>query len=119
MNNKCTIKIKRIYDKVDKDDGFRILVDRLWPRGLSKEKAQVDLWLKDIAPSNELRKWFNHDPVRWDEFQNRYKKELDGKKQLIMELKKIVKDRMVVTLLFSASDKEHNNAAALKKIIHI
>ncbi len=110
------IQIKRIYDKPDNEDGKRILVDRLWPRGVNKERAKVDLWLKDIAPSNELRKWFSHDPVKWHEFRKRYREELKGKrahvKQLAEELKK-----GNITLLFSAKDTEHNNAAVLKELL--
>ncbi len=80
------LKIKRIYDLFDKDDGFRILVDGLWPRGLTKEKAKIDLWLKEIAPSKSLREWFSHDPDKWAEFKNRYKKELKTKKELLERL---------------------------------
>lgn len=74
-----TIKLKRIYDKPERSDGFRILVDKLWPRGISKDNAKLDLWLKEIAPSNELRKWFGHDPAKWTEFQSRYKSEIEKK----------------------------------------
>jgi uncharacterized protein YeaO (DUF488 family) len=81
------IKIKRAYQIPEEDDGFRILVDRLWPRGISKEKAKLDLWLKDIAPSNELRKWFGHDPYRWNEFKKKYREELRSKKVLIKKIK--------------------------------
>ncbi|HYB93183.1 MAG TPA: DUF488 family protein, partial [archaeon] len=78
-------KIKRIYEKPEREDGYRILVDRLWPRGLSKDKAKIDLWMKEIAPSDETRKWFSHDPRKWEEFKKRYKNELKDKKNLLMK----------------------------------
>ncbi|VVC75387.1 hypothetical protein AQUSIP_06770 [Aquicella siphonis] len=106
------IKVKRVYEEPDKSDGFRILVDRLWPRGVKKEKAAVDLWLKDIAPSDSLRKWFNHEPRKWSEFQKRYAKELVDKQELIKSIKKEAKSK-TVTLLFGAKESEHNNAVAL------
>ncbi|MBV6493537.1 MAG: hypothetical protein LDLANPLL_01560 [Turneriella sp.] len=112
-----TIKIKRVYKAADKGDGFRILVDRLWPRGLSKEKAHVGLWFKDVAPTNELRKWFAHDVEKWPEFQKRYKAELSTNKAALAELKTIIKKEKNVTLLFSASDEKHNNAVVLAKIL--
>lgn len=111
------IQLKRIYDAPKKSDGYRVLVDRLWPRGISKEKAKVDIWLKDIAPSNELRKWFNHDPLKWAEFQKRYKKEIQTNKEIVAQLKDVLSKNKTVTLLFSASDTEHNNAVALAKMI--
>ena len=111
------IKIKRIYDQPAKEDGFRILVDRLWPRGISKEKAKVDLWLKEIAPSNELRKWFSHDPAKWDEFKKRYAMELEAKQDLIQEIKRMEKETGKVTLLYSSKETKHNNAIALKALI--
>ena len=111
------IAIKRVYEEPDRADGMRILVDRLWPRGLSKEKAQVDLWLKDIAPSTELRKWFSHDPDKWTEFQARYRKELKSKAELLAELReKAAKGQ--VTLLYGAKDEVHNEAVVLKKLLH-
>jgi len=116
---KYQIKLKRVYEKAEKGDGFRVLVDRLWPRGVSKKKAKIDLWLKDIAPSNELRKWFGHEPAKWNEFQKRYKKELKAKKGAVEALKNIIKKEKVVTLLFSASDEKRNNAAALAKILKL
>jgi uncharacterized protein YeaO (DUF488 family) len=112
------IKVKRIYEMATEDDGFRILIDRLWPRGLSKQKAKVDLWLKEIAPSHELRKWYAHDPQKWDRFKQRYFKELDGKKELIGEIIEKAKDRNV-TLLFGAKEEKFNNAVALKEYIEI
>jgi uncharacterized protein YeaO (DUF488 family) len=109
-------RIKRIYDSPGKDDGFRILVDRLWPRGLSKEKAKIDLWLKDIAPSDSLRKWFAHDPKKWPEFRRRYFKELSSKKELLNEIYTRAREDDV-TLLYSAKNKEFNNAEALKEYL--
>lgn len=107
------IRIKRVYDKPSKEDGFRILVDRLWPRGLTKEKARIDLWLREIAPSDKLRKWFSHDVEKWEEFKIKYKKELNNKKGLIDKIKSLEKEKKIVTLLFSAKDEEHNNAMVL------
>ena len=110
------IKIKRIYDEPEKSDGYRILVDRLWPRGMKKEKTAIDLWIKDIAPSDALRKWFNHDAKKWPEFQKRYAKELTEKQELIDTIKNEAK-RKQVTLLFGTKEPEHNNAVALYNII--
>lgn len=110
------MKIKRAYAPVDNTDGYRILVDRLWPRGISKEKAQVDLWLRSVAPSNELRKWFGHAPERFTEFSERFQKELDESGGLD-ELRAILKEHPVVTLLFAAHDEEHNNAVVLRKLL--
>jgi uncharacterized protein YeaO (DUF488 family) len=111
------LKIKRVYDGVDKSDGFRILVDRLWSRGLSKEKAKVDLWLKDVAPSSELRKWFAHKPNKWAEFKRRYFKELaDDKSELVGLIRKKAKEG-VVTLLYAAKNEKYNNAVALKEYL--
>lgn len=111
------IKIKRIYDQPAKEDGFRILVDRLWPRGISKEKAKVDLWLREIAPSNDLRKWFSHDPKKWEDFKIRYERELKGKQELLHKIKEAEKEKGIVTILYSARDKEHNNAVVLNAIL--
>jgi uncharacterized protein YeaO (DUF488 family) len=109
------IKIKRVYDKPAKEDGFRILVDRLWPRGISKEK--VDLWLKEVAPSNDLRKWFSHDPKKWEEFKRKYERELQDKQELILKIKQAEKEKGIITLLYSTKNKEHNNAIALNIIL--
>ncbi len=109
------IRIKRVYEKPDKDDGIRILVDRLWPRGLTKEKAGIDLWLKDIAPSAELRKWFGHDPEKWDEFRKRYRNELEEDQDQVALLKDQIRKGMV-TLVFGAKDEEHNQAVVLKEL---
>lgn len=109
-------EIKRVYEEPDRADGVRILVDRLWPRGLSKEKAHVDIWLKDIAPSAELRKWFSHDPSKWAEFRSRYRQELRSKADLLADLKeKAAKGR--VTLLYGAKDQDHNEAVVLKSLL--
>lgn len=110
------IKIKRIYEGSEKGDGKRILVDRLWPRGVSKEKADLDLWMKDIAPTTELRKWFGHDPKKWPEFKKRYKQELRKNKASVEEIKKISKGK-TVTLLYGAKDEEHNEAVVLKDFL--
>ena len=110
------IKIKRVYEKPDKDDGIRILVDRLWPRGLTKEKAGIDLWLRDIAPSTELRKWFGHDPEKWDEFRNRYLRELKEDEEQVSLLKDQMK-KGTVTLVYGANNEEHNQAVVLKEIL--
>ena len=110
------IKIKRAYDSFDESDGFRILVDRLWPRGLSKNKAKIDMWLKDIAPSNELRKWFAHKQDKWIEFRGRYFVELNKKRELI----ELIADKMEkgsVTLIYGAKDERFNNAVVLKEYI--
>ena len=111
------IKIKRVYEKPDKEDGIRILVDRLWPRGLTKEKASVDIWLKDIAPSTELRKWFDHDPAKWKEFRKRYLQEIKKDKKQSSLLKEQMKKRMV-TLVYGAKDEEHNEALVLKELFN-
>ena len=111
------VKIKRVYEKPSNEDGMRILVDRLWPRGLTKEKAAVDLWLKDIAPSTELRKWFGHDPNKWKEFMKRYRLELKKNKKQALLLKEQAR-RGTVTLLYGAKDEEHNEAIVLKQVFN-
>ena len=108
------INMKRVYERACKEDGFRILVDRLWPRGLTKEKASVDLWLKEIAPSTELRKWFGHDPAKWKGFQKRYLQELKKNQGPVSLLKEKVK-KGIVTLVYGAKDEEHNEALVLKE----
>jgi uncharacterized protein YeaO (DUF488 family) len=107
------IKIKRAYEAPDDDDGTRILVDRLWPRGLTKERALIDDWLKEIAPSNDLRKWFAHDPGKWEEFQERYAKELQKNSTAVALLKALAKTR-TITLIYAAKDEEHNEAVSLR-----
>ena len=110
------IQLKRVYEKPSRKDGMRILVDRLWPRGLTKERAAVRLWLKDVAPSTELRKWFDHDPAKWKQFQVRYRKELRENKDALELLKRQVKEH-TVTLVYGARDEEHNEAVVLKTIL--
>jgi uncharacterized protein YeaO (DUF488 family) len=110
------IRIKRVYDPPSADDGLRVLVDRLWPRGLNKASLKFDEWMKDIAPSSELRQWFGHDESKWEEFQKRYFKELDSRPDLIEQL--LQKPRAGrLTLLFAAKDEIHNNAVALKSYL--
>jgi len=113
------VRIKRVYEKRDSTDGFRVLVDRLWPRGMKKEQAKVDLWMKDVAPSDALRKSFHHEAMKWPDFEKKYQAELKTKKEFITELKKLEKKHGTLTLLFGAKDEEHNQAAiiasALKK----
>jgi uncharacterized protein YeaO (DUF488 family) len=112
------IKTKRMYEPAAKNDGVRVLVDRLWPRGVSKEDAGVDIWLKEIAPSDDLRKWFGHQDDRWDEFQKRYADELKPwEGVLVPVLEFLERDHGTVTLLFAAKDEERNNAAALRSFL--
>jgi len=111
------VKVKRIYEVPEKADGFRVLVDRVWPRGVSKERAHLDLWLKEVAPSDALRKWFGHDPKRWAEFATKYRKELRGKKETVRQLKQLEAEHGTVTLLYSAHDEEHNQAVALSEFL--
>jgi len=110
------IKIKRIYELASPDDGRRIYVDRLWPRGMKKEQVKIDEWLKDISPSDGLRKWFGHDPSKYAEFRRRYTKELEEHSEILERIKKEAK-KETVTLLFSAKDVEHNNATVLKELL--
>ena len=110
------IHLKRAYEEPSKNDGLRVLVERLWPRGLTKERAAVDLWLKDVAPSPELRKWFGHDSARWEQFQERYRQELREKKDAVRLLKQKAKEG-TVTLVYAARDEEHNGALVLKRIL--
>jgi len=110
------LKTKRVYDKKESDDGTRILVDRLWPRGLSRDKAFIEEWMKDIAPSNELRKWYGHNTDKWKEFKQRYFKELesDPQNELVQRIRKLAQADDI-TLLYSAKDTDYNNAEALKQ----
>ncbi len=110
------IRLKRVYDEASTQDGLRILVERLWPRGVSKEKAAVDLWLKDLSPTTELRKWYGHDPEKWDEFRKRYWSELDERGDLLTLLKHRTSEGNV-TFVFAASDEERNSAVALKEYL--
>lgn len=116
------LKVKRSYDPPQKQDGCRILVDRLWPRGLTRQKARVDLWLREVAPSDALRKWFGHDPRKWPQFRRKYRKELREKKNPLAriglaQIRKLEREKGNVTLLFSAKDNKHNNAVALLEIL--
>ncbi|PBB98555.1 DUF488 domain-containing protein [Mesorhizobium sp. WSM3862] len=106
------VAVKRVYDASERSDGQRVLVDRVWPRGVSKKDAALDLWLKEIAPSTELRKWFGHDLERWPEFQKRYRAELDGNEEAVAQLRELLRHGKV-TLLFGAHDEARNNAVAL------
>jgi uncharacterized protein YeaO (DUF488 family) len=110
------IHLKRAYDPSSPDDGLRVLVERLWPRGLTKARAAVDLWIKGVAPSPDLRKWFGHDPARWKQFKQRYWKELKNKKDDVDILRRKSKEGRV-TFIYAAHDEEHNGALALKEFI--
>ena len=110
------LQIKRVYGDPSQEDGTRILVDRLWPRGLTKQKAKIDIWLKGVAPSNELRKWFAHDPKRWPEFERRYIEELKTVGEPLTQLRQQVSQGKV-TLLYSARDEEHNEAIVLLRLL--
>lgn len=110
------VKIKRIYDSPAPDDGRRVYVDRLWPRGMKKDEALFDEWLKEVSPSGELRKWFGHDPAKWPEFRKKYAEELKEKKDIIAELRDQA-DQGDLTLLYSAKDREHNNAVVMKELL--
>ena len=111
------IQLKRIYEPPQPTDGCRILVDRVWPRGLSKERAQIALWLKEIGPSTGLRQWFGHDPERWTEFQRRYRRELRDKSDLLARIKELEKEHGTATLLFSARDEKRNQAVVLRDVL--
>ena len=108
------LQLKRVYQKPEKTDGCRVLVDRLWPRGLTKRKAKVDHWLRDIAPSDALRKWYGHEPSRWPEFKRRYAAELKQQKDTVKTLRSLHEEHGTVTLLFSSKEEKLNNAVALK-----
>lgn len=107
------IRLKRIYQPPAKEDGFRILVERLWPRGVSKERARVDLWLKDVAPSPELRTWYGHDPSKWGEFQERYRAELQRNPEL-ERMRQLIEEKKEVTFVYAARDETRNSALVLK-----
>lgn len=111
-----SVNIKRVYEDKSSDDGYRVLIDRLWPRGVSKEDAHIDEWIKELAPSTELRKWFDHIPERFEEFTKRYKKELEDHKEELDKLKELAKTKKV-TLLYAAKDDEHNNAVVIKEML--
>lgn len=110
------VKLKRVYEEPSESDGTRILVDRLWPRGLTKEKAKVDVWLKEIAPSTELRKWFNHEPSKWLEFKKRYRAEIINNTGVVSALKKHLENGKA-TIVYGAKDKEHNDGVVIKQYI--
>ncbi|WEV52443.1 DUF488 domain-containing protein [Bifidobacterium sp. ESL0704] len=109
-----TIALKRVYEAAEDGDGYRVLVDRLWPRGISKVNAKLDLWLKEIGPSAQLRKWFGHDPAKFDEFAEQYRKELDANTETVDKLVSICREQPKVTLLYGAKDPQHNQAIVLK-----
>lgn len=110
------LSIKRVYEMPCKGDGYRILIDRLWPRGLSKEKAKADLWLKEIAPSTQLRKWFDHDPAKWKDFQKKYRAEIKENSEACEILRRKLTEEKVVTLIYAAKDEEHNDAVVLQAV---
>jgi len=111
------IKTKRVYEKAEASDGFRVLVDRLWPRGMKKEQVKADLWMKDVAPSDALRKFFHHEALRWPAFEKKYQAELKKKKDCTAELRKLEKQHGTLTLLFGARDPEHNQAVVLAEAL--
>ena len=113
---KHEIQVKRAYEPASRGDGFRVLVDRVWPRGVSKDELHLREWAKDIAPSTQLRQWFGHDPSRWSEFRDRYKKELanDAARDAIRDIIKAAKDTKTITLIYGAKDTEHNQAIVLR-----
>ncbi|MGE5297235.1 MAG: DUF488 domain-containing protein [Solirubrobacterales bacterium] len=111
-----SIRIKRAYDAPARNDGFRVLVDRMWPRGITKDKLKLDEWGKEIAPSASLRKWFGHDPAKWETFRDRYSRELDSRSEDVARLRQKAKEGDL-TLVFGARDEEHNNAVALKEYL--
>jgi uncharacterized protein YeaO (DUF488 family) len=116
MARTATIRLKRVYEGSLKTDGTRILVERLWPRGVRKEEAAIDLWLKEVAPSPELRKWYGHDPDKWEEFCKRYRSELDGKGEVLDDLRRRLREGPV-TFVFAARDEERNSAVLLKEYL--
>ncbi|MEN6516810.1 MAG: DUF488 family protein [Methanospirillum sp.] len=111
------IRLKRAYSPTVEEDGYRVLVERLWPRGVPKERAHVDLWLKDAGASTALRRWFGHDPERWEEFRRRYFAELRERPEVLDALREILRANPVVTFLYGARDEEHNNAVALREFL--
>ena len=113
------IQVKRVYEGVAKYDGYRILVDRLWPRGIKKEQSGIDLWLKEIAPSAALRAWFSHDPKKWNSFFKKYQNELNLKEADLKRIEQLEEENGVVTLLYSAKNESYNNATALRDILKL
>ena len=115
--NNSMVKLKRIYEEPERSDGFRILVDRLWPRGVSKKKAALDMWFRDIAPSDALRKWFGHDPKKWLAFQKKYQSEIMANEETFSRLEEIIKKRKNITFLYASKDEEHNEAIVIKNLL--
>lgn len=111
-----SVRIKRVYESYEAGDGRRILIDRLWPRGLSKEKARIDVWLKEVAPSAELRQWFGHDPAKWPEFRKRYQAELKANPEAVKRLRDELKQGPA-TLVYGAKDESHNDAVVLRELL--
>jgi uncharacterized protein YeaO (DUF488 family) len=111
------ITIRRIYEESGPEERYKVLIDRLWPRGISKEKASWDEWMKDVAPSNELRKWYNHDAARWEDFKKSYKRELSDKQAELKKLKQLERMHGQLTLLFSSKEEEYNHAVALREFL--
>ncbi|MBA0085904.1 MAG: DUF488 family protein [Acidobacteria bacterium Pan2503] len=111
------VRTKRVYEQAKKEDGYRVLVDRLWPRGMKKEAARIDQWMKDVAPSDALRKSFHHDAMKWPDFLKKYQAELEKKEPCLRELKKLEKEHGTLTLLFGARDPEHNQAVVIAEAL--
>ena len=116
LTKELNIRLKRAYESSAAEDGLRVLVDRLWPRGLGKAEAAIDRWLKEVAPSSELRRWFGHDPRKWDEFRRKYEIELSGHGDLLRELRQAAQEGPL-TLVYSARDQEHNQAVVLRDVL--
>ena len=116
MSSSLDIRLKRAYEPPAAGDGTRVLIDRLWPRGVAKAKAAIDHWLRDLAPSTELRRWFHHDPALWDEFQRRYTSELDGHSERLYELLRLAHTGPL-TLVYGARDEQHNDAVVLRRVL--
>ena len=110
------IQTKRVYEEPEESDGSRILAERLWPRGVSKERAALDRWMKGVAPSHELRKWFDHDPDKWEEFQEKYRKELFGSKAVV-EMIELIRRHRTVTLIYASKDEKHNSTTVLREFL--
>ena len=117
VNNFGMIKIRRIYDQAEPGEGYRVLVDRLWPRGIAKEKAGWDEWMREVAPGNELRKWYGHDPSRWEAFKEKYRQELSSRNDLLLRLRDLERAHGTLTLLFSSKELSLNNAVALREFL--
>lgn len=117
VNNFGMIKVRRIYDPAEPEEGYRVLVDRLWPRGIAKEKAGWDEWMREVAPGNELRKWYGHDPSRWEAFKEKYRQELSSRNDLLLRLRDLERAHGTLTLLFSSKELSLNNAVALREFL--